>query len=121
VGWSRERSGIGSACLSRVLASGLELAAAVLLGNDSWVDCIPFVSSKEMLMLEEKPSFVSATSTRLGFTKRPAVQIGGLVMTSEIWCPAPANKVVAEVRAASTVRQGLEIARTLGYGRKSAA
>ena len=72
-------------------------------------------------MLEEKPSLVRATSTRRGLTKVPAVQIGGLLMTSEIWCPAPADKVAAEVRAAPTVRQGLEIARSRGYGCKSAA
>ena len=72
-------------------------------------------------MLEEKPSLVRATTTRRGLSKLPAVQIGGLLMTSEIWCPEPAHKVADEVRAAPTVRQGLEVARMFGYGCKSAA
>ena len=72
-------------------------------------------------VLEEKPSLVRATTMRRGLSRVPAVQIGGLLMTSEIWCPAPLPEAVAKVSAAPTVRQGLEIARALGYGCKSAA
>ena len=72
-------------------------------------------------MLEEKPSLVRATTVRRGLSRVPAVQIDGLLMTSEIWCPAPLHEAVARVSAATTVRQGLEIARNLGYGRKSVA
>jgi hypothetical protein len=72
-------------------------------------------------MLDQKPSLVRATTTCRGLMKRPAVQIGGLLMTSEIWCPAPLDEAVARVRSAPTVRHGLAIARALGYGCKSAA
>ena len=47
------------------------------------------------------------------------MQIGAILMLSETWCPAPVDDMVAKVKRAPTVRAGLEIARSTGYGRKS--
>ena len=43
-------------------------------------------------MLEEKPSLVRATTVRRGLSRVPAVQIGGFLMTSEVWCPVAASR-----------------------------
>lgn len=67
-----------------------------------------------MLRFNEKPSLVLPWLKRI-----PAVQIGAILMLSETWCPAPVDDMVAKVKRAPTVRAGLEIARSTGYGRKS--
>lgn len=72
-------------------------------------------------MLDQRPSLVRATTRREGLKRVSAVQIDGLVMMPSVWCPAPVDQTVVQVRAATTVRQGLAVARSLGYACKCAA
>ena len=72
-------------------------------------------------MLYTKPSLVRAISTGSCLRRLPAIQVDGLLMVADIWCPATADETVTKIRAASTVLQGLEIARNAGYRRKTTA
>ena len=72
-------------------------------------------------MLYKKPSLVGATSTGSCLRRLPAIQVDRLLMVADIWCPATVDQTVQMIRATSTASQGLEIARSTGYRRKSTA